>query len=262
MADRRAPTRRIAFALSEFTLPFWRRAGFWQAALASLALVPLLLAAAVRWSPLPPVAEDVPPPPPAEPLTLHPLSRPGADPEQVAAISSHNLFAPTREDWALVVAEAEAAPTDDAALKAAQEALDKVSFVGVFRVDDQWSAMFDVPGRAPDQDLTIIRVGDDFQNWTVAEITRNSATFDFLGTRRTLDLRPKISAKPAKADAAVRKGRAEVSARPADAQRPMFYDPPISLDEARRQLRDALQNDPPEVLERLEDLFRSLDDDA
>lgn len=261
MAERRAASRRASFDLREFAQPIWRRVGFWQLALASVALIPLALAAVVRWSPIAPVAMDVPPPAPAEPLELRPLERPSADPTQVAAIASHNLFAPSRQDWAPIVVETEAVVVDDTSLKTANEALDKVSFVGVFRVGDDWRAMFDEPGRAPDQDLTVVGVGAVIQDWTILEISKDAARLEFRGTERTLLLRPKVAAKLAKADAP-RKGRADVSARPAEGKKQMFYDPPISLDEARKQLRDALQNDPPEVIERLEDLFRSLEDDA
>lgn len=262
MADRRTASRSTTFALREYTQPLWRRAGFWQIAVAALALVPLFIAASVRWSPVASVATNVRPGP-AEPLPeLHALLRAAPDAELLASISRYNLFAPDRADWALIVAEAEVETADDASLKTAQEALDKVSFVGVFRARDQWRAMFDFPGRTPEQDLAVIGVGDEFQTWTVTAISGDTATFEFRGTERTLELRPKVALKaPAKADAP-RRGRADVSAKPADAKREMFYEPPISLDEARRQLREAVKDDPPEVIQRLEDLLRSLEDDA
>lgn len=259
MAERRTPSRTTTFALREYTQPLWKRAGFWQVVVAALALAPLLIAAYIRWSPMAPVAADVRPGP-ADPMPeLHALLRAAPDAEQLASISRYNLFAPDRADWALAVAEAEAQTPDDASLKAAQEALDKVTFVGVFRARDQWRAMFDFPGRTPEQDLAVIGVGDEFQTWTVTAISGDTATFEFRGTERTLELRPKVAAaKPE----AVRRGRADVSAKPADAKREMFYEPPISLDEARRQLREATKDDPPEVIQRLEDLLRSLEDDA
>lgn len=262
MAERRTSSRSTTFALREYTQPIWRRAGFWQIAVAALALAPLLLAAYIRWSPMAPVAADVHPGP-VEPLPeLHTFARPAPDAEQLATISRYNLFAPDRADWTLAIAEAEAQTPDDASLKAAQEALDKVTFVGVFRARDQWRAMFDFPGRTPEQDLAVVGVGDEFQTWTVQAISGDSATFEFRGTERTLELRPRTAAKTAAKPEAARRGRADVMARPADSKREMFYEPPISLDEARRQLREATKDDPPEVIQRLEDLLRSLEDDA
>lgn len=262
MAERRTSSRSTSFALREYTQPLWRRAGFWQIAVAALAIAPLVVAAYVRWSPIAPIAADVSPGP-AEPLPeLHALLRPAPDAEQLAAISRYNLFAPDRADWTLIVAEAEAQTPDDASLKEAQEALDKVTFVGVFRARDQWRAMFDFPGRTPEQDLAVVGVGDELQTWTVTSISGDTATFEFRGTERTLELRPKIALKAAAKPDAPRRGRAEVSAKPAEAKREMFYEPPISLDEARRQLREATKDDPPEVIQRLEDLLRSLEDDA
>lgn len=262
MAERRAPTRSTAFALREYTQPLWKRAGFWQIAVAALAVVPLLIAAYIRWSPIAPVASDVRPGP-AEPLPeLHAMLRSAPDAEQLASISRYNLFAPDRADWALAVVETEAETPDDASLKAAQEALDKVTFVGAFRARDQWRAMFDFPGRTPEQDLAVIGVGDEFQTWTVTSIAGDTATFEFRGTERTLELRPKVALKSAAKPDAPRRGRADVSAKPADGKREMFYEPPISLEEARRQLRESTKDDPPEVIKRLEDLLRSLEDDA
>lgn len=262
MADRRTSTRSTAFALREYTQPMWKRAGFWQVAVAALAIVPLFMAAYIRWTPIAPVAADLRPGP-AEPLPeLHALLRSAPDADQLASISRYNLFAPDRADWALAIAEAEAETADDASLKTAQEALDKVTFVGVFRARDQWRAMFDFPGRTPEQDLAVIGVGDEFQTWTVTAISGDTATFEFRGTERTLELRPKVALQTAAKPEAVRRGRADVSAKPADGKREMFYEPPISLDEARRQLREAVKDDPPEVIQRLEDLLRSLEDDA
>lgn len=262
MADRRTPTRRTGFALREFALPLWRRPGFWQAALASLALVPLLWAAFVRLAPVEPVARDVAAQGGPDASVLPRLSRQGADADRLGAISALNLFSPDRQDWVIAVADAQTPQVDDASLKAAQEALDKTGFVGVFRVGGQWRAMLDFPGRAPDQDLAVIGPGDEYQSWTAVQIDRDRAVFEFRGTERTLLLRPKQALRsPGRAEGP-RRGRAEVSAAPAQTRREMFYEAPITLDEARRQLRDALKDDPPEVIRRLEELFRTLEDGA
>ncbi len=261
MAERRPELRRSTFALREYARPVWRTAGFWQLALASLALLPLLAAAWIWLTPIAPVAPSPAPRPIGPALDLHRLARTPAEAESLALIAGQNLFSPNRQDWAAAVAEAPAATQDDAAKKAAEEALASLTFVGSWRVGPDWRAMFDWTTRRPEQDLLVLMVDDEYEGWRVVSIERDRITVEYAGDTRTLELRPRAALKPAKADEA-KKGRSDVAVRPAETRREMFYEPPISLDEATRQLRHMLRDDEQSVRDRLDELLRTLDDET
>lgn len=258
--------RRAKLHLEAWTPRLHTRAGFWQIVVASLAVVPLVWAAWLRVGPAPRAPETPADTAPGEASAYFTPLRETPTPAAMDAIASGNLFAPTRTDWAeQAVAEAggvdaEQAPgarQRQAALQEAEAELDKLEFRAVMRVGDDWTALFDSIERAPFDDLISLHEGDAYKSWTVLGISRDSIRMGFEGDERSLDLRPRTDKPGSKKATQVRTGRSRVVVRPAEGVR---VEPPITIDEAERRLRDTLKDDDAETLRRLDNLLKDLRD--
>lgn len=256
---------RTRLQLARYSTPIWRRAAFWQALAAVAAAAPLAVAGWLRLAPLQP-APVMPDAPEIDPLLLRDLAREQPTEDALARIVAGNIFAPDRAEWPELagpeVAEA-AAPEADAEKEALAE-LEALRFVGSIGVGDSWTALFDSKDRTPNDDLIALSVGGAHKSWTVQGISKNSVTLTAGALTRTLDLTPKTT--PRKEQAAANSGRMFVDVRPPTSPRSVLIEPPISLDEAKRQLdqrlRDLLGEPSPEMQRRLDELIESVRKDA
>lgn len=260
--------RRARLHLEDWTPRLHRRAGFWQAVGASLALIPLAWAAWLRLGPSPELPGSPPPGSLGEARAYFTPQRESASAAALETIAGGNLFAPSRSDWALAtVAEADAegeaaaAPGERqraAALKAAEEELDRLQFRAVMRVGERWTALFDSAERGPADDLIALRQGDTYKGWSVMGISKDGVRLDFDGHGRALELMPRPSKEASTRAIRAKTGRSRVEVRPVDG---VTVEPPISLDEAERRLRESMEGDDPETLKRLDDLLKDLRDE-
>ncbi len=255
--------RRLTLHLGAFRGSPFRREGFWQCVALALALAPLFAWGVVSFSPPAPTPQAGDPEP-LETLALRPLTRDVPTPEAIGAISSGNLFTPSRADWALAAAPAPESADDDAAKKReeerrkqARQELDKVTFVATIRTGDDWSALVDHPERRPGDDLLTIRPGDAFKSWKAESITRDSLVMSLDGEKQTLALGPRIPASKQAAGPTL--GRSKVEARPAPAAGRVTIDPPISRDEATRRLLESLKPGEEKVRRLVDELLESMD---
>lgn len=253
---------RITLQLGAFRGSPLRREGFWQCVALCAALAPLVAwgVVSVTPAPPPPTASE---PEPLDVLALGPIVRSAPGPEAVAAISSGNLFTPSRTDWALAVAPPPDSVEDDAAKKReeerrkqARQELDKVTFVAAIRSGDDWFALVDHPERRPGDDYLTIRPGDAYKSWKAEGITRDSLTMSLEGERKTLDLGPRVG--PSKQAAGPSLGRSKVESKPAPAGG-VIVDPPLSRDEAKRRLIESLNPGEEKVRRLVDELLDSMD---
>ncbi len=245
---------RINLEIGVYRAPAWKRRGLWLGLAFAAALMPALGALVVRVAPerAAPVARERAPLPE---LVIRPLGRHPAGEEAVTAIAGSNAFSPDRKDWArpTSVETAGVNPGSEDRLKQASDALDRMTFVGVVRVGEEWRAMVDPGSRKPGEDYLMVGPGGDVAGWTVKAVGRQGATLGFEETERVVGWGPKP--KPA-TPAPDPVGRMKVDVR--DASGKVLVDPPISLDEARRRMERAVPPEDRKLRELLDELLESL----
>lgn len=251
-------TRRSALRLAEWRVPPWKRPGLWQAAALSVALVPCLAAAYLRFAPVGQLPEPVAPERAAMPA-LRTLARETPDPGPAERIAAANLFASAREDWpplATAIASGEPKPALDE-LKAALDALDKFVVVAIIRTGDERAALLDPGDRKPGDDLTTLRAGDEHKGWTVESIERDRVEVARGDTRRTLRIGPKPPPAPVAAETS---GRRRVEYKEvAGPSRRLIIDAPISVAEVRTQLMDRLAPEEVKLRDMVDRLLEQLE---
>ncbi|MGD9693406.1 MAG: hypothetical protein AB7G17_07675 [Phycisphaerales bacterium] len=245
---------RLNLEVGAYRTPVWKRRGVWLGAALGVALLPAVAALVVRVLP----SREAPAPrerAPLPPVTLQTLHRPPAGDAAVQAIAGANAFSADRKDWARPAAVEVAGASGGAEdrLKLAMEALDRMTFVGVVRVGDEWRAMVDPGSRKPGEDYLMVGPGGDVAGWTVRAVGREGATLGFEETEKVVAWGPKP--KPA-APITAPTGRIIVDVREASGK--VLVDPPISLDEARRRMEREVSPQDRRLRELLDELLESL----
>ncbi len=246
---------RHTLQLAAYRVPFWRRRGLWLSLGLGVALAPAVAALGVRLLPDRPAPEARERPPQA-PLVLRPLSRPPAAEGAWESLALSNAFSPDRKDWAKPpsVETAGGDPAGEDRLKLASDALDRLTFVGVIRVADEWKAMVDPGGRKPGEDYLMPGPGEEVAGWTVKAVSREGATLGFEETERVVAWGPKP--KPVTPAPGQPTGRLVVDVR--EAPGAVLVDPPISIEEARRRLHRDLTPGDENLRRMLDELLESL----
>lgn len=171
------------------------------------------------------------------------------------AIAGANVFSPDRTDWPRPkpVETAGADPAGEDRLKQASEALDRLIFVGVVRLGEEWKAMVDPGGRKPGEDYLMLGPGGEVAGWTIKAVGREGATLGFEETERVVAWGPKPKPPPTPGPPI---GRVIADVR--DAPGAVLIDPPISIEEAERRIQRNLRPEDENLRRLLDELLESL----
>ncbi len=247
--------------VSQFRGVWWKRPAMVGVAGGAVLAVGLLFAAWASFAPRPAIPEGVATAPDAIP-DMRSFVRARADASTLAAIAQNNPLAATRTDFTREVAAVEPEEVQDTGerqrlkrLEDAKSALSTLRLVAILRVSDEWIALFEPAVRKAEDDLLSLRVGNEWQGWTISSIARSEVRLGFEGHTEVVKLNPLVQNTRAKDPP---RGRLQVETRPLKG-REVEFEPAISRSEARRRLLGATRTETERVQKLAEELLKELE---
>lgn len=257
----------VALRFSGLRRPWWKRPATLGLGALALCLSPLLLAGWLSVSPERGLPEgDGASAAPGR--ALRDFRRSSIEADALASIARGNVLSAARSEFTRaeepVVAQA---PQQDRGageaarrLEEAKRDLATLRLVAVLRVGGEWIALFEPERRLAHEDLLSLKVGDEWQRWSVSSITRDTVRVGFEGHSETLNLRPRMGPPARASGQAPPRGRIQVESRPTPSQ-PVRVDPPLQRSEARQRLIESAKGESERVRALTEELLKSLERD-
>lgn len=255
----------VALQLSRLRRPWWKRPTTIGAAAIALCASPLLLAGWFAVAPQRGLPEGDEPAP-ASMTAMRDFRRAPLDADAIASIVRGNVLSSNRsefsrpEETVVVQAPQQDRGAAEAAkrLEDARRDLATLRLVAVLRVGGEWIALFEPERRQAHEDLVSLKIGDVWQKWSVASITRDTVRVGFEGHTETLILRPRAPGPARAAGQTPPRGRIQAESRPVTND-PVRPEPPLSRGEARQRLLESTRGESERVRALAEELLRSLE---